>query len=79
MRDQAGADGDAPLDVVLLVSRARGLARAGEPDGALRLLREAESTETGEHRDVLDLLARLHAQRGERAEAAECWQRVLAR
>ncbi len=79
MRDQAGADGDAPLDVVLLVSRARGLARAGEPGGALRLLREAEGTETGEHRDVLDLRARLHAQREERAEAAECWQRVLAR
>ncbi|MEU6177276.1 tetratricopeptide repeat protein [Streptomyces coeruleorubidus] len=75
MRDQAGADSD----VVLLVSRARGLARAGELGGALGLLREAEGTEPGEHRDVLDLRARVHAQRGETAEAAECWQRVLAR
>jgi hypothetical protein len=79
MRDQAGAERAAPLDVVLLVSRARGLARAGELGGALRLLREAGSTELGEHRDVLDLRARVHAQRGETAEAAECWQRVLAR
>ncbi|MFI7016031.1 tetratricopeptide repeat protein [Streptomyces sp. NPDC050164] len=79
MRDQAGAESDTALDVVLLVSRARGLARAGELGGALRLLREAETTELGAHRDVLDLRARVHAQRGERAEAAQCWQRVLAR
>ncbi|GAP48454.1 tetratricopeptide repeat protein [Streptomyces azureus] len=79
MRDQAGAGSDAALDVVLLVSRARGLARAGELGGALRLLREAEGTDLGVHRDVLDLRARVHAQRGETAEAAECWQRVLAR
>ncbi|WDV55128.1 tetratricopeptide repeat protein [Streptomyces coeruleorubidus] len=79
MRDQAGAESDTALDVVLLVSRARGLARAGELGGALRLLREAETTELGAHRDVLDLRARVHAQRGETAEAAQCWQRVLAR
>ncbi|MEU0390860.1 tetratricopeptide repeat protein [Streptomyces chartreusis] len=79
MSDQTGAEASAPLDVVLLVSRARGLARTGEPDGALRLLREAETTELGSHRDVLDLRARVHAQRGETAEAAECWRRVLAR
>ncbi|MYS90578.1 MULTISPECIES: tetratricopeptide repeat protein [Streptomyces] len=79
MSDRTGAEGDAPLDVVLLVSRARGLARAGELGGALRLLREAEATELGGHRDVLDLRARVHAQRGETAEAAECWRRVLAR
>ncbi|MEU0195556.1 tetratricopeptide repeat protein [Streptomyces afghaniensis] len=79
MSDQTGAEASAPLDVVLLVSRARGLARAGELDGALRLLREAEATELGSHRDVLDLRARVHAQRGETAEAAECWRRVLAR
>ncbi|MER7403689.1 tetratricopeptide repeat protein [Streptomyces sp. NPDC000070] len=78
MRDRAGAESDNPLDVVLLVSRARALARAGELGGALRLLREAEGTEPGEHRDVLDLRARVHAQRGETAEAAQCWQRVLA-
>ncbi|MET9679240.1 tetratricopeptide repeat protein [Streptomyces coeruleorubidus] len=74
MSDQTGA-----RDVVLLVSRARALARSGELDGALRLLREAEATESGGHRDVLDLRARVHAQRGETAEAAECWRRVLAR
>jgi tetratricopeptide (TPR) repeat protein len=79
MSDQTGAETAAPLDVVLLVSRARGLARAGELDGALRLLREAEATELGSHREVLDLRARVHAQRGETAEAAECWRRVLAR
>ncbi|MFJ4978529.1 tetratricopeptide repeat protein [Streptomyces coeruleorubidus] len=79
MRDRAGVEGSAPLDVVLLVSRARVLARAGELEGALRLLREAEATETGGHRDVLDLRARVHAQRGETAEAAECWQRILTR
>ncbi|MFH8655314.1 tetratricopeptide repeat protein [Streptomyces afghaniensis] len=79
MSDQAGAETAAPLDVVLLVSRARGLARAGELDGALRLLREAEATGLGSHREVLDLRARVHAQRGETAEAAECWRRVLAR
>ncbi|WP_307180016.1 tetratricopeptide repeat protein [Streptomyces africanus] len=79
MSDQAGAEGSAAPDVVLLVSRARGLARAGELEGALRLLREAEATELGGHRDVLDLRARVHAQRGETAEAAECWRRVLAR
>lgn len=78
MRGQAGAEGDAALDVVLLVSRARGLARAGQLADALRLLGEAESTGPGGHRDVLDLRARVHAQRGETAEAAECWQRVLA-
>ncbi|WP_086559780.1 tetratricopeptide repeat protein [Streptomyces africanus] len=79
MSDQAGAEGSAAPGVVLLVSRARGLARAGELEDALRLLREAEATEPGTHRDVLDLRARVHAQRGETAEAAECWRRVLAR
>ncbi|MFJ8464320.1 tetratricopeptide repeat protein [Streptomyces swartbergensis] len=78
MRDQTGAQSSAALDVVLLVSRARGLARAGELDSALRLLRQAEGTDLGGHRDVLDLRARVHAQRGETAEAAQCWQRVLA-
>lgn len=79
MRDQVGAESDAALDVVLLVSRARALARAGELSGALRLLREAEGTDLGGHRDVLDLRARVHAQRGETAEADQCWRRVLAR
>ncbi|GGX07003.1 tetratricopeptide repeat protein [Streptomyces lomondensis] len=65
------------LDVVLLVSRARELARSGDLSGALELLRNAERL--GGHRDVLDLRARVHAQRGETAEAAECWRQVLAR
>ncbi|AXE89277.1 tetratricopeptide repeat protein [Streptomyces sp. Go-475] len=65
------------LDAVLLVSRARDLARSGDLSGALELLRDDERP--GEHRDVLDLRARVHAQRGETAEAAECWRRVLAR
>lgn len=67
------------LDVVLLVSRARALARSGDLGGALGLLREADGTELGTRRDVLDLRARVHAQRGETAEAAECWRRALER
>jgi hypothetical protein len=67
------------LDVVLLVSRARALARSGDLGGALGLLHEADGTELGTHRDVLDLRARVHAQRGETAEAAECWRRTLER
>ncbi|MER6710650.1 tetratricopeptide repeat protein [Streptomyces sp. NPDC000877] len=65
------------LDAVLLVSRARDLARSGDLSGALELLRDDERL--GGHRDVLDLRARVHAQRGETAEAAECWRQVLAR
>ncbi|MEU6912339.1 tetratricopeptide repeat protein [Streptomyces olindensis] len=64
------------LDALLLVSRGRERARSGDPGGALELLRDHENL--GGHPDVLDLRARLHAQRGETAEAAECWRRVLA-
>ncbi|MFJ9031531.1 tetratricopeptide repeat protein [Streptomyces sp. NPDC102274] len=62
--------------VGLLVSRARAMARSGDLDGALRLLNGADDPEVGGDRDVLDLLARVHAQRGELAEAAACWRRV---
>ncbi|MFC7887117.1 tetratricopeptide repeat protein [Streptomyces sp. NPDC057376] len=62
------------LRVALLVSRARTAARSGDLDGALRLLRDAD---TADHRDVLDLLARVHAQRGEPEQAAAHWRRVL--
>ncbi|MER7375603.1 tetratricopeptide repeat protein [Streptomyces lanatus] len=60
------------LRTALLVSRARTAARSGDLDGAVRLLHDADDA----HRDVLDLLARLHAQRGELARAAEYWRRV---
>ncbi|MFE0805884.1 tetratricopeptide repeat protein [Streptomyces sp. NPDC058848] len=87
------------LKVALLVSRARTAARSGDLDGALRLLRDADTagagartgagdrpgqraTDPGDpvvagHRDVLDLLARVHAQLGEPEQAAAHWRRVL--
>ncbi|MER5222554.1 tetratricopeptide repeat protein [Streptomyces flaveus] len=68
-----------PLRVGLLVSRARAAARSGELDEALRLLRSADDPVVGGHRDVLDLLARVHAQRGELPEAAAHWRRVQER
>lgn len=75
-----GPGGTAPgadaLRVVLLVSRARTAARSGDLDGALRLLREADGPVVAGHHDVLDLLARVHAQRGEFAPAAACWRRI---
>ncbi|KAB8157446.1 tetratricopeptide repeat protein [Streptomyces sp. 3MP-14] len=64
------------LLVALRVSRARQAARAGDHEGALRLLDEAEDPAVAEHPDVLDLRARLHAQRGELDRAADCWRRV---
>lgn len=68
-----------PLRVGLLVSRARAAARSGELGEALRLLRSADDPAVGGHRDVLDLLARVHAQRGELPEAAAHWRRVQER
>ncbi|WP_369180033.1 tetratricopeptide repeat protein [Streptomyces mutabilis] len=89
------------LRVALLVSRARAAARAGDLDGALQMLRDADTVGTGArtrtgvddrrghdetdadapdvagHPDVLDLLARIHAQRGEPEQAAACWRRTL--
>ncbi|MET9834953.1 tetratricopeptide repeat protein [Streptomyces sp. NPDC006385] len=78
----AGSGGTAPaalaLRVAVLVSRARTAARCGDLDGALRLLRDAGPDAAG-HPDVLDLLARVHAQRGEPDQAAECWRGVQER
>ncbi|MFE1027029.1 tetratricopeptide repeat protein [Streptomyces sp. NPDC058818] len=67
------------LRVALLVSRARTAARSGDPDSALRLLHEADEPGVATHRDVLDLLARVYAQRGDLARSAEYWQRVQER
>ncbi|SOD64265.1 Tetratricopeptide repeat-containing protein [Streptomyces zhaozhouensis] len=78
-RGRAPEPTGAPLRVALRVSRARRAARAGDVDGALRVLDEPEDPACAEHPDVLDLRARLHAQRGALDEAAACWRRVLAR
>lgn len=67
------------LRASLLVARVRTAVRAGDLDEALRLLREAEAGDTREvveHRDVLDLFARVHAQRGELDAAATYWRRL---
>lgn len=74
----AGGTGSAAdsLRVALLVSRARVAARSGDPDGALRLLHDAADPVVADHPDVLDLLARVHAQRGDLAQAAAYWRRV---
>lgn len=67
----------AALRTELLVARARAAARSGDLDGALDLLRSATATGGGRpDRTVLDLMARIHAQRGEFADADECWARV---
>ncbi|MGW6907190.1 hypothetical protein [Streptomyces sp. NPDC054940] len=70
------ASDTASLRVGLLVSRARAAARSGDLDGALRLLHDADDPGAADHPDVLDLLARVHAQRGDLARAAEYWRRV---
>ncbi|KUL24365.1 hypothetical protein ADL12_37790 [Streptomyces regalis] len=67
------------LRVHLLVSRAGAAARSGDLDGALRLLHDAGDPVVAGHQDVLDLLARVHAQRGELTQAATCWRSVLER
>ncbi|MDT0344958.1 tetratricopeptide repeat protein [Streptomyces litchfieldiae] len=68
-----------PLHPALVLSRSRAAARSGDLDEALRLLRSADDPAVGGHRDVLDLLARVHAQRGELTEAAAAWRRVQER
>ncbi|MEU8663272.1 tetratricopeptide repeat protein [Actinoplanes philippinensis] len=55
----------------LELDRARAAARSGDLDGALALL-------GGDSPAALDLRARVHAQRGEFAEADAAWARVLA-
>lgn len=59
----------------LTVSRARSAARAGALDEALRLL-DALGAAAAADVTVLDLRARVHAQRGEFAEADRCWAAV---
>ncbi|MFF0725616.1 hypothetical protein [Streptomyces sp. NPDC004134] len=80
--------GDAPppasstLRAALLVARVRTAARAGDLDEALRLLRAAEARDArtvGERPEVLDLFARVHAQRGELDAAATYWRRLRTR
>ncbi|WP_255951440.1 tetratricopeptide repeat protein [Streptomyces odontomachi] len=73
------APSGAGLRAGLLVSRARAAARAGDLDQALELLRGPTGAPVADHPDVLDLLARVHGQRGEWDDAAGCWQRVLER
>ncbi len=58
--------------VELTLYRARTAARAGDLDEAARLLAALDT----EPAAVLDLQARVHAQRGELAEADRCWERV---
>ncbi|MFI6498923.1 hypothetical protein [Nonomuraea typhae] len=59
----------------ITIDWARASARSGDLDEALRLLRELDA---GGEADAaaLDLLARVHAQRGEFAEADACWSRL---
>ncbi|TDC22947.1 hypothetical protein E1265_14300 [Streptomyces sp. 8K308] len=73
------SDVASPARLALVVSRARAAARSGDGDEALRLLRPAGDPAVGGHRDVLDLLARVHAQRGEWEEAAAAWRLVRER
>jgi hypothetical protein len=80
--DGTGPAASRTLRRALLVARVRTAARAGDLDEALRLLRAAEARDgrpAGEHRDVLDLFARVHAQRGDLDTAAAYWRRVRAR
>lgn len=65
----------AALERDLVLSRARSTARAGDLDEAARLLDELDADESV---DVLDLRARVHAQRGRLAEADACWTKVQA-
>ena len=77
--DRAPAGASGTLRAALLVARVRTAARAGDLDEALRLLRAAETRDArsvGERREVLDLFARVHAQRGELDAAATYWRRL---
>ncbi|WP_157251320.1 hypothetical protein [Nonomuraea typhae] len=56
---------------------ARASARSGDLDEALRLLRELDVAGEADAA-ALDLLARVHAQRGEFTEADACWSRLQA-
>ncbi|WP_250280878.1 hypothetical protein [Frankia sp. CiP1_Cm_nod2] len=71
------------LDAQVAVSRARAAARAGDLDRAARLLDGLDAAGRLDAAGaagvpVLDLRARVHAQRGELAEADRCWARAQA-
>lgn len=68
----AGAD---PAAVRTTVADAALHARAGRYDAARRLL-DAVGGQHSDDVEVLDLLARVHAQRGDLARADACWARV---
>ncbi|KOG17097.1 hypothetical protein [Streptomyces viridochromogenes] len=66
------------LRAELVVARAAAAARSGDLDAALRELdRYDDDPAVTRHRDVTDLRARVHAQRGELAEAERCWRQLL--
>jgi len=69
-----GMTAETELQVQLALYRARVAAREGKLEEALRLLDGVDGEQSSVA--VLDLRARLHAQRGEFAEADRCWARV---
>ncbi|MFE7270050.1 hypothetical protein [Streptomyces sp. NPDC057623] len=70
-------DAGTELRAELVVARAAAAARSGDLDAALRELDRYDDGAVARHRDVIDLRARVHAQRGERAEAERCWRQLL--
>ncbi|MFF4472311.1 hypothetical protein ACFYZ3_22435 [Streptomyces sp. NPDC001599] len=62
----------------LLLVQAQSAARSGDLAAARRLLEDVTGSSAAPPRDVLDLLARVHAQCGEFEEADRCWERVQA-
>jgi hypothetical protein len=70
-------DASAELRAELAVARASAAARAGDLDAALRELDRCDDPAVARHRDVTDLRARVHAQRGELEAAEHCWRRLL--
>jgi outer membrane protein OmpA-like peptidoglycan-associated protein len=73
----ATADTARELLARLCRAEAADLARAGDHEAALRALADLES-EHGEDLETLDLLARVHAQRGNVTAAEATWRRILA-
>lgn len=69
-----GMTAETELQIQLALYQARMAAREGKLEEALRLLDELDTEAPSVA--VLDLRARLHAQRGEFAEADRCWARV---
>ncbi len=65
------------LDAELVMAKAHALAHRGDVDAAAVLLRRLERRGTAGPYGW-DLLARIHAQRGDLAGADTCWQRVQA-